>query len=365
MATMMPYMTDRFYNPSSPYAPAVQVRRDVEAARQRIAETIGVRSAEITFTAGATESINLAFTAVQDGHVVTTAIEHPAVLRVAEQHDATVLPVDSRGLASPDDVVAVIRPETRLISIGLANNEIGTVQYVSRIAEVVHVERQRRIDTGNGTPLWLHTDASQGAGQVDINPARLGVDMLTLSAAKCYGPKQMALLWHASDVELQPVVHGGGQESGLRSGTENVAGIVGFAEALSLAESRRKLESRRLAELRDSLQRRLESRFDSMAVSGHPKRRLPGHLHVVFDGIDAERLVFILESDGVYVATGSACAANSGTRSHVLEAVGMTPSQADGSLRLTLGIDTTASDIDYAGERIIAAVQSELRRVAS
>lgn len=362
---MLPYLTERFYNPSSPYAPAVQVRRDIDEARHQIATTIGARTSDVTFTAGATESINLALTAAADGHVVTTAIEHPAVLRAAQQYDVTVVDVDSRGLVSPDDIAAAIRPDTRVVSVGLANNEIGTVQPLSRIATVVAAERQRRIDHDDDTPIWLHTDASQGVGQIDVTPARLGVDMLTINAAKCYGPKQMALLWRDSHVALQPVVHGGGQEGGLRSGTENVAGIIGFASAITRAESRRKSEATRLAQLRDATQKQLQQSIPDVVISGHPKRRLPGHLHIAFDGIDAERLVFMLESDGVYVATGSACAANSGTRSHVLTAIGMTDTQADGSLRISIGADTTDDDVQYAADRIIAAVQHERNRMAA
>lgn len=361
---MEPYLADQFYNPSSPYAPAVQVRRDIEAARQRLAAVVGVRAADIIFTAGATESINLAFTAARDGHIVTTNIEHPAVLSTAAAYQHTAVAVDERGLVGAEQIAAAIRPDTRLVSVGLANSEIGTIQQLSRIAEVVEAERQRRLEAKDLMPIWLHSDASQGAGQIDISPARLGVDMLTLSAAKCYGPKQMALLWRASAVQLEPVLYGGGQEAGLRSGTENVAGIIGFAEALSRAEASRKSEAARLAELRNTLQSQLETEFDDVIVSGHPKRRLPGHLHVSFDGIDAERLVFLLEAAGVYVATGSACAANSGVRSHVLTAIGLSPSQADGSLRITLGSPTTKSDIEWAGQQIISAVRREMERLA-
>ena len=362
---MLPYLTDNFYNPSSPYAPAVQVRRDVEAARHRIATTIGARSSDIIFTAGATESVNLAFTAATGGHVVVPNIEHHAVLACAKQHDHTLVDVDTRGVVSPEAIAAAIRPDTRLVSVALANNEIGTVQSLSRIAEVVRMERQRRQKVGEQMPLWLHSDASQGAGHVDISPARLGVDMLTLNAAKCYGPKQTALLWHASGVSLTPIIHGGGQEGALRSGTENVAGIIGFAEALASAESHRKSEARRLASLRDDLQRQLQQAIPDIMISGHPKRRLPGHLHIAFDGLDAERLVFMLENDGIYVATGSACAANSGTRSHVLMAIGMAPSEADGSLRISLGADTTEDDVQRAGDCVIAAIKRERARVAA
>lgn len=361
---MAPYVTDNFYNPSSPYAPAVQVRRDIEKARHKIAITIGARSADIIFTAGATESINLAFMAARDGHVVIPSIEHHAVLGAARQYEHTVVDVNQHGVVSAESVAEAIRPNTRLVSVALANNEIGTIQSLSRIAEVVRTERAKRLDAGDQTPIWLHSDASQGAGQIDISPARLGVDLLTINAAKCYGPKQMALLWRGSGVELQPIIHGGGQEGDLRSGTENTPGIIGFAEALANAESRRKSEAKRLADLRDNLQRRLQQGIPDMIVSGYQKRRLPGHLHVAFEGVDAERLVFMLEAEGIYVATGSACAANSGVRSHVLTAIGLTPVQADGSLRISLGVDTAEDDLKRASDSIVAAVRHERERVA-
>lgn len=359
---MLPYIGEKFYNPSSPYAPAVEIRREYEAAKHRLAMAIGAKPTDLTMTAGATESINLAMTAARGGHVVTTTIEHAAVLASARLYDHTLVDVSAKGLVTPESIAVAIRADTRLVSIGLANNEIGTIQPLRQIAAVIDNERDKRLRSGNTTSLWLHTDASQGVGQIDINIARLGVDMLTLNAGKCYGPKQTALLWHRPDVTLQPLIVGGGQESGLRSGTENIAGVVGFAVALELAEAERKDESHRLATLRDTLQRELMQRFPDMQISGHPKKRLPGSLHVVFPGLDAERLVFALEARGVLVATGSACAANSGTRSHVLTAIGMTSQQADGSLRLTLGRLSDETSIREAAHIIGEEVAREMER---
>ncbi len=363
LAAMQPYFCDRFYNPSSPYAPSVQVRRDVEDARHRIAQTIGVKPADVILTAGATESINLAMTAVGDGEIITSTIEHPAVLESAKQYSHTLIDVSSTGLIDVDDIVRTITPNTQLVSIGLANNELGTIQPVRRIADAIQRERDRRSQVGESRPLWLHTDASQGVGQLDMTVSRLGVDLLTLNSAKCYGPKQVGLLWRAPGVQLRPIIHGGGQEAGVRSGTENVPGVIGFATALEIAARTRNSETKRLQELRDTLQRHIESGIDIAEINGHQKKRLAGHLHVSVPGIDAERFVFMLESVGVYVATGSACAANHGTRSHVLEAVGMSAQQADGSLRLTLGRHTDDAAIEYAAEQIIIAVQSERDRI--
>lgn len=361
LAAMQPYFSELFYNPSSPYAPAVAVRRDYEAAKSKIASLIGAQAGEITMTAGATESVNLAF-AGGAGHVVTTAIEHQAVLAAAARYDCTIVDVDNYGRVDPAAITAALRPDTWLVSVGLANNEIGTVQPLAKIAEVIRAERAKRLDENNLTQLYLHSDASQGVGQIDINVARLGVDLLTMNAAKIYGPKQVGLLYAARSVELTPQIVGGGQEQGRRSGTENVAGVIGMMIALEKADAARKVEVHRLAGLRDDLQKKLTATFPDIVVSGHAKHRLAGHLHVSFPHVDAERLVFGLETRGVLVATGSACAANKGTRSHVLNAIGLEPHVADGSLRLSLGKSTDQTAVDEAAEHIIAVVQNELER---
>ncbi len=361
LAAMKPYFSDIFYNPSSPYAPAVKVRRDYEQAKSTIASIIGAKSGELTMTAGATESINLAFGAYE-GHIVTTTIEHPAVISAAKLHDCTLVEVDPKGRVNLDDIEKAIRPDTWLVSVGLANSEIGTIQPISKIATVIEKTRADRLANNNKTPIYLHTDASQGAGQLDLHVARLGVDMMTLNAGKVYGPKQVGCLYAARSVRLKPQIVGGGQEAGLRSGTENVAGVIGMARAMTIAYERRDSEVRRLAELRDILQKALAEKFPDSVISGHPKHRLASHLHIAFPGIDGERLVFGLESRGVLVATGSACAANKGTRSHVLKAIGLEDSVADGSLRLTIGKHTTRQDIDDAIKAISEVVSSEAER---
>jgi cysteine desulfurase len=361
---MRPYFSEFFYNPSSPYSAALTVRRDYEAAKQAIANTIGAKPDELVMTAGATESINLVFASI-GGHCVTANIEHHAVLEAARRRDHTLVASDERGMVSVEKIRAAIRPDTQLVSIALANNELGTIQYLRDIAAMIHGEREQRLVRGDTTPLYLHSDASQGAGQIDIHCARLGVDLLTLNAGKVYGPKQVGLLWAASHVRLLPQIVGGGQERGLRSGTENVPGVIGFAKALELAERHRKSECERLRLLRDGLQKQLIGVFEDAVVSGYEKRRLPGHLHISFPGIDAERLVFALEMRDVLVATGSACAANKGTRSHVLTAIGLTPEVADGSLRLTLGHLSSEENTRRAGEIIIEEVQRERQRMSS
>lgn len=359
---MAPYLTELFYNPSSPYLPANKVKQDYEAARHRLALTIGAKPDEIIMTAGATESIRLALTAASEAHVVSSSIEHHAVINNVKLMSHTFVDPQSDGLIDPNAIKEAIRSNTQLVTVALANNEIGTVQSLRKIAEAVEDERQERLSKGSRVPIWLHTDASQCPGVIDINTARLGVDMMTLNAAKCYGPKQVGLLWRRAGVVLRPILSGGGQEMGLRSGTENVAGAVGFAEALARAEKKRKSHSQSLSEMRDKLQTRLVAEFEDMVISGSQKKRLPGFLHIAFPGLDAERLVFALESRGVLVATGSACAANSGTRSHVLTAIGLDDATADGSLRISLGATNDSEMIDRAADILVEEIRREKDR---
>jgi cysteine desulfurase len=363
LAAMQPFFSVDFYNPSAPYAPAVKVRREYEAAKQTIARAIGAKGDDLVITAGATESINLAFNSFT-GHIVTANIEHHAVLAAAKNREHTLVPANNKGMVTAESIRGALRPDTQLVSIALANNELGTIQPLRDIAEVVHAEREARLARGDHTPLYLHTDASQGVGQLDVNVARLGVDMLTLNAAKVYGPKQVGLLWAAPYVKLTASIVGGGQERGLRSGTENVAGTIGFARAMELASEHRKFESDRLMKLRQIMQTKLEVAFPEAVVSGHPRHRLAGHLHISFPGLDAERVLFALETRGVLVATGSACAANKGTRSHVLTAIGLAPEVADGSLRITLGHLSNDENTTRATELIIEEIQKEYARSA-
>ncbi len=362
LTAMQPYFSELFFNPSAPYAPAIAVRRDYEAAKATIARAIGAKGDELIMTAGATESINLAFRSI-GGHSIISSIEHHAVLAAARAGEHSVVAVDARGMVDVQAIKQAITPTTRLVSIALANNELGTIQPLRDIAAVIRTEREARLDRGDLTPIYLHSDASQGVGQLDVNVARLGVDLLTINAGKVYGPKQAGLLWAAPSVRLTPQILGGGQERGLRSGTENVPAVIGFAKAMELADKHRKSEAGRLAKLRDALQDRLLDAFPTAVISGHKRHRLAGHLHISFPGIDAERVLFALESKGVLVATGSACAANKGTRSHVLTAIGLAPKVADGSLRITLGHDTNEEVIERAGGHIIAVIRGEEERM--
>ena len=368
-----------FYNPSAAYTPAREVRAIYEDARHRIAQVIGAKPAEIIMTAGATESINLAFQAVDlmnpelieiagdlaDSElakkIITTAIEHPAVLETAQKHGAKILSVDAKGCIDLGELKESISDETQFISIGYANNEIGTVQPIKEIAGICNRTRQDRAKRGVKTPLIFHTDASQAAGLLDMNVARLGVDMMTLNAGKCYGPKQVGLLFVRAGVELQPLMYGGGQEMNLRSGTENVAGVVGFAKALEIAERKRKSEVERLGKLRDGLEKFIKNEFPEIVINGHLKHRLANMLNFSISGLDGERVVFALDIHEIYLATGSACAANKGTRSHVLSAIGLSDDLADGSLRISLGRPTTEEEIEKLRPILAKTIREQLK----
>ncbi|TWP15593.1 cysteine desulfurase [TM7 phylum sp. oral taxon 353] len=359
---MQPYFSEKFFNPSSPYAPAVTVKRDYREAKSRIARVLGVGADELVMTAGATESINLAFTAV-GGVSLISAIEHSSVINSAKaRSEVRFIPPMKNGRIDPQAVKKLLTPDVSFMSIALANHELGYIQPIEEIAEVVRAERLRRQENGEPTPLVFHTDASQTAALMDVKIKRLGVDLLTLSAAKVYGPKQVGLLWARPGVKLRPTIVGGGQEAGLRSGTENVAGVVGFAAALELAAKRRSGEIKRLRGLRDTLVKKLLAAFPDMIISSDQKKSLVNFLNISFPGVDAERLVFLLEARGVLVATGSACAANSGTRSHVLAAIGLGDTAIDGSLRLTLGRLNDEAQVMRAADEIITAVRMEQER---
>ena len=361
---MLPYFSEKFFNPSSPYAPAIFTKREYQQAKSRLARCLGVMADELIMTAGATESINLAFNAA-GGVSLISAIEHDAVINSAKaRSEVKLIQPMKNGRIDPRLVKKMLTPDVSFISIALVNHELGYIQPIEEIAEIIKTERLRRQENGESTPLVFHTDASQAAALIDVKIKRLGVDLLTLSAAKVYGPKQVGLLWVRPGVTLTANILGGGQELGLRSGTENVAGVVGFATALELAQKRRSAEVKRLRKLREELVKDLRQAFPEMVTSSDMKKSLVSFLNISFPGLDAERLIFLLESRGVLVATGSACAANSGTRSHVLSSISLSESEIDGSLRLTLGKLNNEDNIKLASQLIIEAVRLENERVS-
>lgn len=361
-AAMRPFLTDHFYNPSAAYTLGREVRTAYEEARHRLAMTIGAQKSEVIITAGATESVTIAVHGIMHGHdgnCIIGATEHHAVRGATAPYETRPAPVDHTGMVSVSAMYKLIDDHTRLISVAMADSELGTVQPVKELAALVQRVREERRQRGVKTPLFLHSDGSQALGQLDVHIARLGVDLLTLNAAKCYGPKQVGLLWIRSGLVLEPYLRGGGQERGLRSGTENVAGAVGFAVAAELAVKQRHEHAHELAQRRDQLQSALQALMPDLVVDGHPKRRLPGHLHISLAGLDAERVVFALDAQGICIATGAACAANKGTRSPVLEAIGMDASQADGSMRLSLGRLNDKTDIKRLASVLATTIAKE------
>lgn len=347
---MQPYLTERFYNPSATYLAAKAVTRDIEAARVRVAHWLGARPSEIIFTAGGTEANNLAIQGIMDNYpdcsVVTSSIEHDSVLKPAGRYEHRLTPVQPDGLIDLESLGKAIDDKTVLVSIIYANNEIGTIQPLRRIRDLCDEIKKDRQERGIKRPLYLHSDAAQAGNYLDLHVSRLGVDMLTLNGGKIYGPKQSGVLFVKSGIILNPLIVGGGQENNLRSGTENVAAIIGLATALDRVQTIRHEETARLQVLTSHLMSELGTRFPGVIINGSLKHRLPNNVHVTFPGQDNERLMMALDEAGIQCAVGSACSASSDEPSHVLKAIGLSDEDARSSLRFTLGRYTKRQDIN-------------------
>jgi cysteine desulfurase len=363
---MEPYLEEEFYNPSSSYMAARNIRRQLNEARARVAYWLGARPTEIIFTAGATEATNIALHGVMsifpDADMVVLSTEHDSVLATAARYGHKVAPVHLNGNVDMDALKSLIDDRTVLVSVSYANNEVGTIQPVAQIGQLLQSIRQERQKAGNELPIYFHTDASQAAGYLDLHASRLGFDLMTLNGGKIYGPKQTGLLYVKAGTRIISPINGGGQERGLRSGTENVWGIIGLAAALDLVQADRKETIAKCTGLRDELQRHIVGALPDTIVNGNLKKRLPNSLHLSWAGIDGERLVMLLDEQGVMAATGSACAANKQTASHVLIACGLKEDLLRGSLRLTLGAPTIPEDVEKAAEIIIRSVRSLAQR---
>lgn len=366
VAAMLPYFSELYGNPSGLYAQSRGARRALDEARRQVAAVLGCEPREIIFTSGGSESNNTALKGVawaarrqgRGEHLVISAIEHHAVLHAADELAAqgfpvTRVPVDRYGRVAPEAVAAALRPDTCLVSVMLANNEVGTI---NPIAEIAALTRAR------GIPL--HTDAVQAAGQLPLDVRALGCDLLSLSGHKFYGPKGVGVLYVRAGTPLLPQQHGGAQESRRRAGTENVPGIVGLATALTLAEAERPAVSARLAALRDRLEAGLRARIPELIVNGHPTERLPGTLHVSIPGVEGETLLLLLDAEGIAASTGSACTSGSAEPSHVLTAMGLPAGLARASLRLTLGRATTAAECERVLV-VLPAAAAQLRMLAA
>jgi cysteine desulfurase len=364
LEAMLPFFGERFGNPSNVYSLALDARRALDEARETVARCLGMACAgEVIFTSGGTEADNLALVGLarahrrQGNHIITTQIEHHAVLHTCqalerEGFQVTYLPVDEQGRVSPEAVEAALRPHTILVSVMAANNEVGTLQPLAEIA--------RRL---SGRGVLLHTDAVQAAGSVPLDAQATGFDALSLSAHKLYGPKGAGALLLRSGVRLEPLLHGGGQEKGRRSGTENVPGAVGLATALRLACAEMPTAVPRLQALRDRLIGGVLASIEGVRLTGHPQERLPGLASFVFEAAEGESILLQLDRKGVCASTGSACSTATLEPSHVLRAMRLPLALARGSLRLSLGRGNTEEEVDYVLE-VLPGIVSRLRSVA-
>ncbi len=349
LETMLPYFRERFGNPSSVHRWGQRAEAAVETARETIAGILGCRSSEIVFTSGGTESDNLALRGVAfaerqrrgANHILTTPVEHDAVLRTAEQlaehhgFELELLPVDATGRVAPEDLAARLRPDTAVVSIIYGNNEIGTINPIRELAEVC---RQA------GVPF--HSDAVQAGSQLPLQVDALGVDLLSLGAHKFYGPKGVGVLYVREGTPLLPIQTGGGQEGGRRAGTHNVPYIVGMAEALRLTEAERETHNAHFRALRDRIIGQVLEAVPESRLTGHPQERLPNHASFVFRAVDGNALLAALDVEGFGCSSGSACKTGLPEPSEVLTAIGVQPEWALGSLRVTVGRDTTAEDVE-------------------
>jgi cysteine desulfurase len=357
LQAMLPYLSDKFGNASSLHSFGQEAKEALEESREKVAKLLAANPEEIIFTSGGTESDNLALKGIarrnkdKGKHIITTSVEHPAILETCKKLEkegfaVTYLPVTSEGLVELAALEAAIRPDTILISVMHANNEVGTIQPLEEIGQLA-AERD----------IYLHTDAVQSVGKIPTDVNALGVDLLSLSAHKLYGPKGVGALYIRKGTRLENIMQGGGHERGLRSGTENVAGIVGLAKAAELCSESMASEGQRLTELRDRLAGLVLEKVKDAGINGTMKRRLPGSLNFGFSYVEGESLLLFLDSKGIAVSTGSACSSHKLQPSHVLLSLGLRPEKCHGSLRITMGRSNTTDEVDYVAHCIAEAVE--------
>jgi cysteine desulfurase len=360
---MLPYCGQIFGNPSSIHFYGQEAKAAVEEAREKIAAFIGAQGEEIVFTSGGTESNNFALKGIayasegKGNHIITTAIEHNSMIEPCEflarrGFEITYLPVDSYGLIDPGEVEKAITDRTIMVSVMHANNEVGTIEPIKEIAEIA-----------NRKGVYFHTDAVQTVGHIPVDVNELGVDLLTISAHKLYGPKGVGALYIRNGTRITSFIHGGGQERTRRAGTENVSAIVGFGKAIEIARAEMAEERKRLLSLRDKLIQGLFERIDNIRLNGHPRQRLPNNVNVSIDFVEGESMLLSLDLEGIAASSGSACSSGASEPSHVLLALGLSPGQAQCSLRFTLGHETVAEDIDRVLE-ILPQIVARLRSMS-
>jgi len=359
---MKPYFTDKFGNSMSLYSLGQEAKMALEQSRSAVAELMNAKTNEIIFTGSATEGNNLALKGIafanreKGKHIIVSSVEHDCVMESAhwlekQGFDVTFLPVDKYGLVDPAIVESSIRKDTILISVMHANNEIGTIEPIKEIGEVAHEH-----------DIYFHTDAAQSFGKIPFDVKKTNVDLATASAHKMYGPKGVGAIYVREGVKIDPLLHGGGHEFGLRSSTVNVAGIVGFGEAVKIAKKEMKAEAVRLTKFRDRLIKNV-LKIEGSHLNGHPVKRLPNNSNFSFDFIEGEGLILQLDMKGIAASTGSACSSASLEPSHVLLAIGLKHEQAHGSLRLSIGKYTSANDIDYVS-RVLPGDVKRLREIS-
>ncbi|MBN1324022.1 MAG: cysteine desulfurase [Methanotrichaceae archaeon] len=357
LEAMLPYFEELYGNASSLHAFGREARAGMEEARERVASLIGAEPEEVYFTSGGTESDNLALKGIalrnraKGRHIITTTFEHPAVLEVCRGLEAlgfevTYLPVTGEGLVEPDALEKAIGPETILISVMHANNEVGTIQPLKEIGEIAKEKE-----------IYFHSDAVQTAGKIPLDVDSLGLDLASISGHKLYGPKGVGALYIRKGAKIESIVQGGGHESGLRSGTENVPGIVGLGQACALAKEAMAEETERLTRYRDGMIDFVLSHVDDSWLNGHPRERLPSNVNLGFGKVEGESLLLYLDARGIAVSTGSACSSRKLQPSHVLTAIGLAPERCHGSLRITLGRYNTEEEVDYASRTIVEAAE--------
>lgn len=371
---MRPYFLKTAGNPSALHLDGRQAKSALSSARQKVAKIINADPGEIIFCGSGTESDNLAilgaarFYKAKGRHLISTNIEHHAVLNPLEHLErkeafaASILEVEKNGMIKPEKVLAKIKPETILISVMYANNEIGTIQPIKKIAALIKKWKEEN-NRGYAEPPFLHTDGCQAAGYLALDVKKLGVDLMTLNGSKIYGPKGVGLLYVRRGVNLEPIVFGGGQERGLRSGTENLAGIAGFAKALELAQKNRQEESARLTALRDYFFRQILKNIPKTFINGDLKNRLPNNVNISILDIEGEAALLYLDDKGISASTGSACDSSRLEPSHVILALGRPYEYAHGSLRFTLGRLTVKKEIDYT-VAALKEIAEKLRKIS-
>lgn len=358
---MEPYFNQKFFNPSANYLLAKGVKEDLEMARFKISLILGVNSSTITFTAGGTEANNIAIHGLManysDSNIITSDLEHDSVFIATSQYHHKIAKVRPEGLIDLDSIMNLIDEKTVLITLMLANNEIGTIQPIKDLAKIVMSIRQERIQNNNHLPIYIMTDACQAGNLLDLHINNLKVDILTLNGSKIYGPKQSGILYVRAGIKLSPIINGGGQENNLRSGTENVPFNIGIAEALSISQSLKKSELARLELIQSRFISKIKTNLPKTIINGSLKNRLPSNIHLTFPGIDNERLLFQLDSRQILASAGSACSASSHKPSRVLAAMGINDELIKSSIRLTMGRQTTRNDMDKTIKVLIELIK--------